>query len=74
MQTNYPWLKILSASLGAAALVGCASVSEAPDHNRQISQRPFGKTKDGTPVTLFTLRRTRAPRLPSAITAAWWSP
>jgi aldose 1-epimerase len=59
MQTTHSWLKILTASLGAAALVGCASQSEAPDHSRQISQRPFGQTKDGTPVTLFTLRNKK---------------
>ena len=59
MQTNHSWLRILTASLGAAALVGCASQSKAPDHNRQISQRPFGQTKDGTPVTLFTLRNKK---------------
>ena len=56
MQTNSQWLKILFASLGAAALVGCSSLTEAPYQNGQISQRPFGQTKDGTPVTLFTLR------------------
>jgi len=56
MQTNSQWLKILSASLGAAALVGCSSFTEAPFQKGQISQRPFGQTKEGTAVTLFTLR------------------
>src|SRR5512140_2773558 len=37
----------------AAALFGCASVSSAPD---QISHQPFGQTKEGTPIDLFTLR------------------
>jgi aldose 1-epimerase len=59
MQTNYQWLKILTASLGAAALVGCAGLPDAPVQNGQISQRPFGQTKDGTPVTLFTLRNSK---------------
>jgi aldose 1-epimerase len=59
MQTNYQWLKILSASLGAAALVGCAGVPDAPVQKGQINQRPFGQTKDGTPVTLFTLRNNK---------------
>ena len=59
MQTNYQWLKILSASLGAAALVGCAGLPDAPVQNGQISPRPFGQTKDGTPVTLFTLRNSK---------------
>jgi len=56
MQSNYQWFKILSASLGAAALVGCSGVSQAPVQQGQIGQRPFGQTKDGTPVTLFTVR------------------
>src|SRR5664279_400654 len=56
MQTNSQWLKILSASLGAAALVGCSSFTEAPFQKGQISQRPFGQTKEGNLVTLFTLR------------------
>jgi len=59
MQTNYQWLKVLSASLGAAALVGCAGVPDAPVQKGQINQRPFGQTKDGTPVTLFTLRNNK---------------
>jgi aldose 1-epimerase len=57
MQTNYQWLKILSASLGAAALVGCAA---APRPSlAQIGTQPFGHTKDGTPVYLYTLRNTK---------------
>jgi aldose 1-epimerase len=59
MQTNYQWLKILSASLGTAALVGCSSFTEAPFQKGQISQRPFGQTKEGTPATLFTLRNNQ---------------
>src|SRR5208283_348823 len=59
MQTNYQWLKVLSASLGAAALVGCAGVPDAPVQKGQINQRPFGQTKDGNPVTLFTLRNNK---------------
>jgi aldose 1-epimerase len=34
-------------------LAGCSSVSTAPEH---ISRKPFGNTKEGTPVYLFTLR------------------
>jgi aldose 1-epimerase len=55
MQINYQWFKILSASLGAAALVGCTT-SQVPVQKGQISQKPFGVTKDGIPVELFTLR------------------
>jgi aldose 1-epimerase len=47
------WLKVFSLGLVAAGLAGCAS---APRQRDLISQTPFGQTKDGTPVTLFTLR------------------
>lgn len=56
MQSIYQRLTILSASLGAAALVGCTTISQVPVQQGEVSQRPFGQTKDGTPVTLFTLR------------------
>jgi aldose 1-epimerase len=58
MQINYQWFKILSASLGAAALVGCTT-SQVPVQKGQISQKPFGVTKDGIPVELFTLRNAK---------------
>jgi aldose 1-epimerase len=54
MQINYQWLKILSTSLGAAALVGCAAPPRPTAG--QISTQPFGQTKDGTAVDLYTLR------------------
>lgn len=56
MKTKYQWLSILSVSLSAAALVSCANVSQFTRQNGQVSQRPFGQTKDGTAVELFTLR------------------
>jgi aldose 1-epimerase len=59
MQMNYRWLTILSASLGAAALVGCSTTSQSPVEKGQISQRSFGKTKDGVAVSLFTLRNSK---------------
>jgi aldose 1-epimerase len=54
MKHRYQWLQILSVSLGAACLVGCASVSSP--RNKGVSQQPFGQTKDGTPVELYTIR------------------
>ena len=57
MHTN--WLKILSVSLSAAALVGCTEISQAPVQNGKVSQRPFGQTKDGVAVNLFTLRNSK---------------
>jgi len=55
MQNSYEWLSLLSAGLCAACLAGCAS-AEQPMTPAQISHQPFGKTKDGTPVQLYTLR------------------
>src|SRR5262249_38070159 len=45
-------------SLGAVvvALTGCTSISKPPT---QITQKPWGQTKERTPVLLFTLRNTR---------------
>jgi aldose 1-epimerase len=45
-----------SAGLGAACFVGCASMSKTTG---TISQAPFGKTTDGTPVEIYTLRNAR---------------
>jgi aldose 1-epimerase len=59
MQTNYQWLKILSAGLGAAALVGCANLSTTPAPRGQITRQPFGQTKDGVAVDLYTLRNSK---------------
>ncbi|HOX58910.1 MAG TPA: aldose epimerase family protein [Candidatus Paceibacterota bacterium] len=56
MKTNYQWFALLTASLGAAALLGCADLTKHGPSKGQISQQPFGQTKDGVPVSLFTLR------------------
>ena len=45
MKTNYQWLKILSVSLGAAALVGCTELSKTSQQNGQITVKPFGQTQ-----------------------------
>jgi aldose 1-epimerase len=58
MQTNYQWLKLLSVSLSAATLVGCAELPQGPVQKGRISMQPFGHTKNGTPVELYTLRNT----------------
>jgi len=43
--------------MGAAGLVGCASTSSSSSGSAgQISEQPFGQTKDGKAVTLYTLR------------------
>jgi len=51
------WITILAAGACAASLVGCASVSSPV--GGQITREPFGTTKDGKPVDLYTLRNAR---------------
>lgn len=57
MQKTFDGLMLLAAALAAAALAGCKS--PAPVLPPQISSQPFGETKDGTPVILFTLRNSQ---------------
>jgi aldose 1-epimerase len=65
IQHGYQYLLLLSTSLCAACLIGCASgnaTRTAPAWDAtlgQISKEAFGKTKDGTPVDLFILRNTK---------------
>src|ERR1051326_8741617 len=54
MQSSYIWLTLLCG--GAAFLLGCVSGPKSPP---QIIREPFGRTKDGTPVDLFTLRNSK---------------
>jgi aldose 1-epimerase len=42
--------------LSATALIGCASASRS---HTQVTQQSFGKTKEGTGVSLFTLRNAQ---------------
>src|SRR2546423_928464 len=53
MQNTYLWMTLL---LAGVFLLGCVS---APQHPAQISREPFGQTKEGTPVDLFTLRNKK---------------
>src|SRR5512136_2300197 len=57
MQKTHQHLRILTTILGAAGLVGCASDSALG--SGQVTRAPFGKTKDGTPVEIFTLRNSK---------------
>jgi aldose 1-epimerase len=47
---------ILAAGLGAICLAACATTAEAAG---EISKAPFGKTPDGTPVDIYTLRNSK---------------
>ncbi|MGA2661905.1 MAG: aldose epimerase family protein [Verrucomicrobiota bacterium] len=53
MKDSSSWLRILSLSLGAACLAGCSSVSQSSGD--RIVRQPFGQTKEGAPVDLYTL-------------------
>ena len=59
MKTNYQWLQLLSVSLCAAALIGCAEARPGSAKHGQITVKPFGQTKDGVPVHLYTLRNSK---------------
>src|SRR6266852_4382044 len=56
MHNTYVWLTLLTAGACATFLLGCAS---APHLQAQITREPFGRTKEGTSVDLFTLRNTK---------------
>src|SRR5882672_855542 len=57
MHTCSEWLILLSLSLCAACLLGCAT--EKPGVPSEIRHQLFGKTADGTPVGLFTIRNAQ---------------
>jgi aldose 1-epimerase len=51
------WIVILGAGACAVCLVGCASMSSSTGGS--ITKQPFGTTKDGKPVDLYTLRNAK---------------
>ncbi len=59
MKTNISFFTVPLAGLGAACLVGCAPMSIPTNTLGTISQAPFGKTPDGTPVEIYTLRNSK---------------
>jgi aldose 1-epimerase len=57
MKQTCQWIKITSALLGAAVLLGCSSTSKQSALSPP-SREEFGKTADGTPVDIYTLRNS----------------
>src|SRR5436190_15608260 len=56
MQSCYHVFIFLAAGLCITCFLGCAAVRA---QSGQVNRKPFGKTKDGTAVELFTLRNGR---------------
>src|SRR5260221_1445041 len=56
MQILMKWTFTFTAIAGAACLLGCSSLSYS---GGEIAKQPFGVTKDGTPVDLYTLRNSK---------------
>ena len=54
IQQSHQWFTVIWAGLLAIGMMGCTSLGNSP--NRSITKEPWGKTKDGTPVEIFTLR------------------
>jgi aldose 1-epimerase len=57
MQNSFQWLKLGAVALCAAGILGCAT--QPPPRITVSSTQPFGKTREGVPVELYTLRNTK---------------
>jgi aldose 1-epimerase len=57
MQSIQNLLTMIAALAGAACLAGCASTAERSDS--LPGKQSFGKTKDGIPVNIYTLRNSK---------------
>src|SRR6267154_6235100 len=56
MQNMLNWTTLIAAIATAACLLGCASFTHS---GGEISKQPFGATKEGTAVDLYTLRNSK---------------
>jgi aldose 1-epimerase len=59
MKTNISCIILALAGLGVACLVGCTSMPIPANTLGTINQASFGKTPDGTPVEIYTLRNSK---------------
>jgi len=65
MQTCYVWAPVIFAGLFVACLLGCASTGPGVSKtsrtvtSSEMVRQSFGKTLDGKPVDLFTLRNSK---------------
>ena len=59
MKKLMQYVMLSSAGLVGACFVGCASMPTPTNTVGTISQAPFGKTADGTPVEIYTLRNDK---------------
>ncbi|HUA67593.1 MAG TPA: aldose epimerase family protein [Candidatus Saccharimonadales bacterium] len=62
MKINLQLITLATVGLVALGLTGCASMSKSKSVSEStgtITEAPFGKTADGTPVEIYTLRNSK---------------
>src|SRR5215475_14280342 len=56
MHFDHHWMTLFAVVLLAVCFLACAMPTTSSAAAGEISHKPFGKTPDGTPVELYTLR------------------